>query len=350
MVFEAPVPAVDAPARASTAPRCCEAAWHPLDDLPPLTAPTARLLGHYGIGPLADAGSDRRGPRDRRAPDGVCAVVLAAGEGTRLRPLTELRAQGAVPGRQRAAARPGAGPAGRARPAGPAGSRSTPATWPSRSSRTSATGRTCRSSRATRWAPPAALASLRDWIDGRARAGRQRRRLPRRPGRAARPGHRRPAGRLGRRDRTPARRAGRRPAAGRVRRPPVRRVLAAALAGGRATCRSSAATWSARCGGRPRRPARLEVVEYRGHYLDTGTPADYLAANLHAAGRRQPGRRRRARSPAGRSGRWSAPARVVARRGHRGGGLAGRRTSAAGEHLRRRDPGRPRPDRHRADR
>lgn len=29
---------------------------------------------------------------------------------------------------------------------------------------------------------------------------------------------------------------------------------------------------------------RLEVVEFRGTYLDTGTPADYLAANLHAAG------------------------------------------------------------------
>jgi hypothetical protein len=28
----------------------------------------------------------------------------------------------------------------------------------------------------------------------------------------------------------------------------------------------------------------LEVVEYRGDYLDTGTPATYLAANLHAAG------------------------------------------------------------------
>ncbi|MEQ4302127.1 sugar phosphate nucleotidyltransferase [Plantactinospora sp. B6F1] len=28
----------------------------------------------------------------------------------------------------------------------------------------------------------------------------------------------------------------------------------------------------------------LEVVEFPGRYLDTGTPADYLAANLHAAG------------------------------------------------------------------
>ncbi|MER7277455.1 sugar phosphate nucleotidyltransferase [Dactylosporangium sp. NPDC000244] len=30
------------------------------------------------------------------------------------------------------------------------------------------------------------------------------------------------------------------------------------------------------------RQGRLEVVEYPGTYLDTGTPADYLAANLHA--------------------------------------------------------------------
>ncbi|MEW2381966.1 NUDIX domain-containing protein [Micromonospora sp. NPDC047707] len=30
-----------------------EAAWHPLDDLPRLTWPTARLLAYYDIGPLA---------------------------------------------------------------------------------------------------------------------------------------------------------------------------------------------------------------------------------------------------------------------------------------------------------
>jgi mannose-1-phosphate guanylyltransferase/MurNAc alpha-1-phosphate uridylyltransferase len=29
---------------------------------------------------------------------------------------------------------------------------------------------------------------------------------------------------------------------------------------------------------------RLELIEYEGHYLDTGTPALYLEANLHAAG------------------------------------------------------------------
>jgi NDP-sugar pyrophosphorylase family protein len=32
------------------------------------------------------------------------------------------------------------------------------------------------------------------------------------------------------------------------------------------------------------RVGRLELVGYPGLYLDTGTPADYLAANLHAAG------------------------------------------------------------------
>jgi len=29
-------------------------AWHRLDNLPPLTIATARLLSHYGIGPYAD--------------------------------------------------------------------------------------------------------------------------------------------------------------------------------------------------------------------------------------------------------------------------------------------------------
>jgi hypothetical protein len=30
-----------------------EAAFHPVDALPPLTVPTANLLGHYGMGPYA---------------------------------------------------------------------------------------------------------------------------------------------------------------------------------------------------------------------------------------------------------------------------------------------------------
>jgi 8-oxo-dGTP pyrophosphatase MutT (NUDIX family) len=35
-----------------------EAAWHPIDDLPRLTGATARLLAHYGIGPLRDDPKD----------------------------------------------------------------------------------------------------------------------------------------------------------------------------------------------------------------------------------------------------------------------------------------------------
>ena len=31
-----------------------QAAWHRLDALPPLTAPTAQLLAHYGIGPYVE--------------------------------------------------------------------------------------------------------------------------------------------------------------------------------------------------------------------------------------------------------------------------------------------------------
>lgn len=56
MVFEVWVPATD-DFRVDEA-EVHEAAWHPLDDLPPLTAPTARLLAHYGIGPLKDRPED----------------------------------------------------------------------------------------------------------------------------------------------------------------------------------------------------------------------------------------------------------------------------------------------------
>jgi ADP-ribose pyrophosphatase YjhB (NUDIX family) len=41
-----------------------EAAWHPLDDLPKLTVPTARLLAHYGIGPLAGHEEELEDARD----------------------------------------------------------------------------------------------------------------------------------------------------------------------------------------------------------------------------------------------------------------------------------------------
>jgi ADP-ribose pyrophosphatase YjhB (NUDIX family) len=52
MVFEASVPASTTELAVDGA-EVWEAAWHPLDDLPRLTRPTARLLGRYGIGPLA---------------------------------------------------------------------------------------------------------------------------------------------------------------------------------------------------------------------------------------------------------------------------------------------------------
>jgi ADP-ribose pyrophosphatase YjhB (NUDIX family) len=52
MVFEADAPA-DVPIVVDGA-EILEAAWHPVDHLPPLTSATARLLAHYGIGPYAD--------------------------------------------------------------------------------------------------------------------------------------------------------------------------------------------------------------------------------------------------------------------------------------------------------
>jgi hypothetical protein len=51
-VFEASVPASTTPLSVDGA-EVLEAAWHPLDALPRLTTPTARLLGRYGIGPMA---------------------------------------------------------------------------------------------------------------------------------------------------------------------------------------------------------------------------------------------------------------------------------------------------------
>ncbi|MFI7605051.1 NUDIX hydrolase [Micromonospora sp. NPDC049366] len=52
MVFETEVPASTTELTVDGA-EVFEAAWHPLDDLPQLSWPTARLLGYYGIGPLA---------------------------------------------------------------------------------------------------------------------------------------------------------------------------------------------------------------------------------------------------------------------------------------------------------
>jgi ADP-ribose pyrophosphatase YjhB (NUDIX family) len=56
MVFEVSVPG-DARLDPDEA-EVHEAAWYPLDALPRLTRPTARLLAHYGIGPLAGNAQD----------------------------------------------------------------------------------------------------------------------------------------------------------------------------------------------------------------------------------------------------------------------------------------------------
>ncbi|MCW2641572.1 MAG: hydrolase [Dactylosporangium sp.] len=56
MVFEVSVPADQA--LSIDEAEVHEAAWHPLDALPRLTRPTARLLAHYGIGPLKDHPED----------------------------------------------------------------------------------------------------------------------------------------------------------------------------------------------------------------------------------------------------------------------------------------------------
>ncbi|MDG4805390.1 NUDIX domain-containing protein [Micromonospora sp. WMMD1120] len=52
MVFETEVPASTTTLTVDGG-EVFEAAWHPLDDLPRLTWPTARLLAYYDIGPLA---------------------------------------------------------------------------------------------------------------------------------------------------------------------------------------------------------------------------------------------------------------------------------------------------------
>lgn len=53
VVFESSVPAASARLRVDGA-EVLEAGWHRLDNLPPLTPPTARLLSFYGIGPYVE--------------------------------------------------------------------------------------------------------------------------------------------------------------------------------------------------------------------------------------------------------------------------------------------------------
>lgn len=59
MVFEVSIPASTTELVVDGA-EVYEAAWHPLDELPPLTTATARLLAHYGIGPLAERAAPGR--------------------------------------------------------------------------------------------------------------------------------------------------------------------------------------------------------------------------------------------------------------------------------------------------
>lgn len=79
VVFEASVPG-SATDLVVDGAEVYEAAWHPLDDLPRLTAPTARLLAYYGIGPLApgggpaDTGPTDTGPTDTGPSDADTAT------------------------------------------------------------------------------------------------------------------------------------------------------------------------------------------------------------------------------------------------------------------------------------
>jgi ADP-ribose pyrophosphatase YjhB (NUDIX family) len=52
LVFHARVPATET--ITIDGAEVLEAAWHPVDNLPPLTVPTARLLARYGIGPYTE--------------------------------------------------------------------------------------------------------------------------------------------------------------------------------------------------------------------------------------------------------------------------------------------------------
>ncbi|HEX5596357.1 MAG TPA: NUDIX domain-containing protein [Micromonosporaceae bacterium] len=70
VVFEASVPASTTPLVVDGA-EVYEAAWHPLDDLPRLTLPAARLLACYGIGPLADGTERDRDDREETAAGGA---------------------------------------------------------------------------------------------------------------------------------------------------------------------------------------------------------------------------------------------------------------------------------------
>jgi ADP-ribose pyrophosphatase YjhB (NUDIX family) len=72
-----------------------EASWHPLDRLPPLTPATARLLGHYGIGPAAPGSAGRRPSGD---PAAAVDVPSPTGEMTATTdPGTDPTSPGGIP-------------------------------------------------------------------------------------------------------------------------------------------------------------------------------------------------------------------------------------------------------------
>jgi ADP-ribose pyrophosphatase YjhB (NUDIX family) len=81
MVFEASVPAATTPLVVDSV-EVLEAAWHPLDKLPRLTRPTARLLGCYGIGPcVRTEGPEPAFDGSPPAPDREPAAGDATGAG-----------------------------------------------------------------------------------------------------------------------------------------------------------------------------------------------------------------------------------------------------------------------------
>jgi NDP-sugar pyrophosphorylase family protein len=239
------------------------------------------------------------GTRGAPAPGALCAIVLAAGEGSRLRPLTGARPKalcpvGNVPLLDRALARLAHhGLSGPARVA-------VNACYLADQVTAHVGGRAFLS---VEPGPPAlgtagAVANLRDWIAGRGvLVGNADAYLAAGPGlmapAALTPAFTSPAGPaadlmslLSGWDGTTVRvlavptGAGRQPEFG-DRCFAGFSLLPAAVAADLPVRRSELV-------GEVWRPAegagRLEVVTYAGTYLDCGTPADYLAANLHAAG------------------------------------------------------------------